>query len=254
MDQAITRATGATPSTTSQAAAPRLVGEFQGYFNGVEPSVVWADRKNMPEVGSKLYSLAPGATMPRTWSLLLVGENYGHVGPAGSQFSHAGERHERVQVVEVVAAGAPPAPDVDLAGLVWLDAAELMGQLDEVYAWARELPISTRGTISAMQKVRTVKEALAAAPSAPVEASVDTPEFRALADRWQLCLTTDISTVYAQLIAHIDQHVASQVQAARGAALEDAAKLVDAALEGSLRSTTAAAIRALRFNQEEGGE
>jgi hypothetical protein len=34
--------------------------------------------------------------------------------------------------------------------------------------------------------------------------SIDTPEFRALADKWQLCLTTDIERVYAELVAYID--------------------------------------------------
>jgi hypothetical protein len=55
---------------------------------------------------------------PRSWSLLLTSENHGAVGPLGSTFPHAGEKHERVQVVEIVAAGSAPAPGVDLAGLV----------------------------------------------------------------------------------------------------------------------------------------
>lgn len=81
MDQAIARATGATPSTTPP------------------------------------QNTAAG----RAWSILLTSENHGTVGPLGSTFPHAGEKHERVQVVEVVTAGAPPAPGADLAGLVCID-------------------------------------------------------------------------------------------------------------------------------------
>lgn len=58
------------------------------------------------------------ADIPRSWSLLLTSENHGAVGPLGSTFPHAGEKHERVQVVEIVATGSAPAPGVDLAGLV----------------------------------------------------------------------------------------------------------------------------------------
>ena len=54
----------------------------------------------------------------RTWSLCMTSENHGAVGPAGCTFSHAPEKHERVQVVEIVAAGSPPAPGVDLTGLL----------------------------------------------------------------------------------------------------------------------------------------
>lgn len=65
-------------------------------------------------------SKAPGISLPaaRTWSILLTSANHGTVGPVGSTFPHAGEKHERVQVIEIVEAGAPPAPGVDLAGLV----------------------------------------------------------------------------------------------------------------------------------------
>jgi hypothetical protein len=76
MDHAITRATGAAPSTT------------------------------------------PPATARRTRAILLTSANHGVVGPLGSTFPHAGEHHERVQVVELVEAGTPPAPDADLAGLL----------------------------------------------------------------------------------------------------------------------------------------
>ena len=58
------------------------------------------------------------AGTPRSWSLRLTSENHGAVGPLGSTFPHAGEKHERVQVVEIVAAGSPPAPGVDLSGLM----------------------------------------------------------------------------------------------------------------------------------------
>lgn len=107
---------------------------------------------------------APRAAAPRTWSLCMTSENHGTVGKAGDPFSHAPGKHERVQVVEIVAAGTPPAPDVDLAGLVRIDVADLIGKLDEVRTWACNLPIPTRGAGSAMRKVSEVKEALAAAP------------------------------------------------------------------------------------------
>ena len=58
------------------------------------------------------------AGIPRTWSLCMTSENHGTVGKAGDQFSHAPGKHERVQVVEIVAAGSPPAPGVDLSGLM----------------------------------------------------------------------------------------------------------------------------------------
>ena len=120
MDQAITRAVGATP---------RAVGEFQGYVDGVDgikPSVRWLDRKNMPQVGDKLYALPRQAAAPRSWAILLTSANHGTVGPVGSTFPHAGEQHERVQVMEIVEAGAPPAPGVDLGGLVRLDASDIL--------------------------------------------------------------------------------------------------------------------------------
>jgi len=112
MDQAITRASGA---------VPRAVGEFQGYVDGVgciEPSVRWLDRTNMPQVGDRLLAIPARAAVPRSWSILLTSANHGTVGPVGSTFPHAGEKHERVQVVEIVEAGAPPAPGTDLGGLV----------------------------------------------------------------------------------------------------------------------------------------
>lgn len=123
MDQAITRAAGAESlAALREAAAPRAVGEFKGYIDG-EPAVRWYDRRNMPNVGDKLF-LDPARAAgiePRIWSILLTSANHGIVGPLGSAFRHAGEHHERVQVVEIVEAGAPPAPGTDLAGLVRID-------------------------------------------------------------------------------------------------------------------------------------
>jgi len=71
------------------------------------------------------------AGAPRSWSLLLTSENHGAVGPLGSTFPHAGEKHERVQVVEIVAAGSPPAPGVDLSGLLRFDFSDLDGENEQ---------------------------------------------------------------------------------------------------------------------------
>lgn len=71
------------------------------------------------------------AGIPRSWSLLLTSENHGAVGPLGSTFPHAGEKHERVQVVEIVAAGSPPAPGVDLSGLLRFDFSDLDGENEQ---------------------------------------------------------------------------------------------------------------------------
>lgn len=79
MDQAVTRAASATPSTTP-----------------------------------------PATAAPRRWSLLLTSQNHGVVGAAGSEFKSVPAGYERVQVMEIVEAGAPPAPGADLAGLVRL--------------------------------------------------------------------------------------------------------------------------------------
>jgi len=114
MDQAITRASGSTPSTTPPAAAAaRLVGEFQGYVDG-QPSVVWADRKNMPKVGDRLFAIPAHAAAQRSWSILLTSANHGTVGPLGSTFPHAGEHHERVVVVEMPTAAGAPSDEVNL--------------------------------------------------------------------------------------------------------------------------------------------
>ena len=115
--------------------------------------------------------------LPRTWSLCMTSENHGTVGKAGDPFSHAPGKHERVQVVEIVATGTPPAPDVDPAGLVRIDVADLIDKLGDVFTWARELPIPTRGAGSAMRKVREVREVLAATPvAAPGWISIDATE------------------------------------------------------------------------------
>lgn len=115
MDQAVTRAAGATPSTTlAAAAAPRLVGEFQGYVDGIVPSVRWLDRKNMPQVGDRLFAISAHAAAPRSWAILLTSANHGVVGPLGHPFKHAGEHHERVVVVEVPAGAGAPSDEVNL--------------------------------------------------------------------------------------------------------------------------------------------
>lgn len=144
MDQAIARATGATPSTTPP------------------------------------QNTAAG----RAWSILLTSENHGTVGPVGCAFPWAGEKHERVLVVEVPAAAGAPSDQVNLK--------------------------------------------LVPAPSAPVGAaqSIDTPEFIELLSKvWNGAHPRRGLRSVAGLIAHIDQHVASQVRAARDAALEEAAAL-----------------------------
>jgi len=116
------------------------------------------------------------AGIPRTWALCMASENHGTVGKAGDPFSHAPGKHERVQVVEIVAAGTPIAPDVDLAGLVCIDVADLIVKLGEVHTWARNLPIPTVGASSAMRKVSEVKEALAATPVAAPTGQVAAPK------------------------------------------------------------------------------
>lgn len=85
------------------------------------------------------------------------------------------------------------------------------------------------------------------APSAPAGASVDTLEFGDLLTEYA---TGDAFAARAALIAHIDQHVASQVRAARDAALEEAARLSEEMFEsgegGAGTKAAAAAIRALK--------
>ena len=112
----------------------------------------------------------------RTWSILLTSENHGTVGPVGCAFPWAGEKHERVLVVEVPAAAGAPSDQVNLK--------------------------------------------LVPAPSAPVGAvpSIDTPKFHAFMNEYDNEASYgSINKARANLIAHIDQHVASQVRAARDA-------------------------------------
>lgn len=66
--------------------------------------------------GVPAYMLAdPDRTAaPRYWSLCMTSENHGTVGKAGDPFSHAPGKHERVLVVEVLAAtgaSSPARPD-----------------------------------------------------------------------------------------------------------------------------------------------
>ncbi len=246
--------------------APRLVGEFEGYVDG-EPLVSWEDRKNMPQVGDKLFAAparAAAAGRPaRTWSILLTSENHGLVGPLGHPFSHAGEKHERVQVVEIVEAGAPPAPGTDLAGLVRIeertavaagddDLLEVVRCLCSVAARRAELAPEKRKhyphvdeegspTLMAARAACLARgytqDGLAvegvtypvAARSAPVRGvpSIDTPEFvELLVKVWNGAHPSRGLKSVAALIAHIDQHVASQVRAARDAAIPAGWKLV----------------------------
>lgn len=103
------------------------------------------------------------------------------MGPVGCAFPWAGEKHERVLVVEVPAAAGAPSDQVNLK--------------------------------------------LVPAPSAPVGAaqSIDTPEFIELLSKvWNGAHPRRGLRSVAGLIAHIDQHVASHVRAARDAALGEA--------------------------------
>lgn len=52
--------------------------------------------------------------IPRSWSLCMISENHGTVGPAGCKFSHAPDKHERVLVVEVPTAASAPVDQVSL--------------------------------------------------------------------------------------------------------------------------------------------
>jgi len=59
-------------------------------------------------VPAHLLADANRAAAPRFWSLCMISENHGTVGPAGCKFSHAPEKHERVLVVEVPASTRAP--------------------------------------------------------------------------------------------------------------------------------------------------
>jgi len=103
-------------------------------------------------------------------------------------------------VLEFVEAGSAPAPGVDLAGLVrfgWcdIDSSDFIERPDGKFV-----------------RLADVEVAIAAAPSAPIGATVDTPELNALAARYG---NSKAGKDYMALIAHIDQHVASQVRAAQ---------------------------------------
>ena len=92
--------------------------------------------------------------LPRTWSLCMTSENHGTVGPAGCKFSHAPEKHERVQVVEIVAAGSPPAPGVDLSGLMRfgfcdINDDEFLERPDGAYFLAHEVEARVSSTLAA---------------------------------------------------------------------------------------------------------
>lgn len=90
------------------------------------------DRNLNPAYYEALAAARGVALIPaRSWSILLTSANHGAVGPFGSQFPHAGERHERVKVVEIVEAGAAPDPGADLAGLVRLPLTN--EQIDDVW-------------------------------------------------------------------------------------------------------------------------
>lgn len=179
MDQAITRAAFAMPGPTPPAcAAPRLVGEFQGFVDGIEPSVRWLDRKNMPQVGDRLFAIPAHAAAARAWSILLTSANHGTVGPLGSTFPHAGEHHERVVVVEVPAAAGAPVDQVNLQLVTVADrqvAVEraLKAALDwanEEYVCARNLGKGEPGTHAACDAKQAACTAAIRALAAPVAA------------------------------------------------------------------------------------
>jgi len=144
--------------------------------------------------------------LPRTWSLCMTSENHGTVGPAGCKFSHAPEKHERVLVVEAPAGTRAPV-------------AEFKGYVDGQ-------PAVTWFDRDNMPRVGTkLFSAPVESPSAPVGASIDTPEFVGLLGAWvSLCAEDEGITEYerlsakawAALIAHIDQHVAREVAAQAG--------------------------------------
>ena len=125
-------------------------------------------------------------TPARSWSILLTSANHGTVGPLGSTFSHAGEHHERVVVVEVPAAAGAPVDQVDLklvsgAGAAAADAHPAPGhlavvKLDEAIAWATQLPIPTRGASTMVSKLREAREALLVAPATAQAGQVAVPE------------------------------------------------------------------------------
>jgi hypothetical protein len=233
----------------------------------------------------------------------MTSENHGTVGPAGCKFTHAPDKHERVQVIEIVAAGSPPAPGVDLSGLMRfgfcdINDDEFLERPDGAYFLAHQVeeritrapaakPVgefkgyvdgqpavtwfdrdnmprvgtklfagndagevemdagflqwihdrmrfvhSENENVDYMHKLRAIiasvpnsrktpNVASAAAPSAPIGTSVDTPALNSLLATFTIVDQSPDASVEqyekarAALIAHIDQHVASQVRAAR---------------------------------------
>lgn len=154
MDQAITRAAGATPSTITPAAAAR-----------------------------------------RAWSILLTSANHGTVGPIGSTFPHAGEKHERVVVVEVPAAAGAPSDEVnlvlraapaDFARAIEREVAAQAGQLafpeqptEAMLNAARDWSVKKYGQgIGNDAAIGCWKAMLAAAPSAQALAQQAPADFR----------------------------------------------------------------------------
>ena len=216
MDQALTRAAGATPSTAPPAAAAsRLVGEFQGFVDGIEPSVHWLDRKNMPQVGDRLFAIPAHAAVPRSWSILLTSANHGTVGPLGSTFPHAGEHHERVVVVEVPASAGAPSDQVNLV--------------------LRAAPAAEAGASTVLTDERT---------------SIDTDAFHVFMNEYDNEASYgSINKARNNLVAYIDQHVAREVAAQAGqvAVPEVIRDAIEAAFEDreGWRTKIAAAVRAL---------
>jgi hypothetical protein len=77
--------------------------------------------------------------MPRYWSLCMISENHGTVGPAGCTFSHAPDKHERVLVVEVPAAAGAPVDQVNLQLVTSAGGqADLDRALRAAQAWVNE--------------------------------------------------------------------------------------------------------------------
>lgn len=160
--------------------------------------------------------------VPRYWSLCMTSENHGTVGPAGCTFSHAPDKHERVLVVEVPTAAGAPVDQVNLQ----LVGARRRRPVAEFKGYIDGQPAVTWLDRDNMPRVGTkLFSAPVESPSAPVGASIDTPEFVGLLGAWVgLCAEDEGITEYerlsakawASLITHIDQHVAREVAAQAG--------------------------------------
>lgn len=84
-------------------------------------------------------------TSARAWSILLTSANHGTVGPLGSTFPHAGEKHERVVVVEVPTAAGAPSDQVNLRLVTGSDRqADVDRALKAAQAWASEEYVCAR--------------------------------------------------------------------------------------------------------------